>query len=377
MANKELANFLATDKVPESLFGIPIVASPEQYTQSDIEFFKSHPRAGGFYELGNENTDTQAAEGAGDFNSDLIDEATLNDENLKMHLFRNERGKVTSYGTTRSIVHENDGKFFVIPTILHDGDGGTRVVSDSDAVGWFNETGEHWGSYKTLAAADAAAEAVHNRHAKKFQPLWNEYIRNNWRSVDDSILPPDAYWKKIKAFVGKGKEKDLAKVFYTMTGELGLNPPGVTADEIINSHKARLQVHENHMNQRINNPANRDKSAFTRMSTLENDSHVLRKYAWGVGPGTNWFNTVKMEPRFDLINRNEKASKAAKALMETSARYLMGRLNMSDKIPSDVIYYGDGTDGLLDSAEEVSRKEIKLLPLPRGFKLGRDRKLKE
>lgn len=48
----DMANFLATDEVPESLFGIPIVASPEQYTQSDIEFFKSHPRAGGFYELG-------------------------------------------------------------------------------------------------------------------------------------------------------------------------------------------------------------------------------------------------------------------------------------------------------------------------------------
>lgn len=52
MATKELSNFLATDEVPGSLFGIPIVASPEQYTQSDIEFFKSHPRAGGFYELG-------------------------------------------------------------------------------------------------------------------------------------------------------------------------------------------------------------------------------------------------------------------------------------------------------------------------------------
>lgn len=57
MANKELSNFLATDEVPESLFGIPIVASPERYTQSDVEFFESHPRAGGFYELGDEDTE--------------------------------------------------------------------------------------------------------------------------------------------------------------------------------------------------------------------------------------------------------------------------------------------------------------------------------
>lgn len=59
-----MSNFLATDEVPESLFGIPIVASPEQYTESDIAFFEEHPRAGGFYELGDEDTDTQAATGA-------------------------------------------------------------------------------------------------------------------------------------------------------------------------------------------------------------------------------------------------------------------------------------------------------------------------
>jgi hypothetical protein len=54
MANKDLSNFLATDEVPESLFGIPVVASPEQYTESDIAFFREHPKAGGFYELGDE-----------------------------------------------------------------------------------------------------------------------------------------------------------------------------------------------------------------------------------------------------------------------------------------------------------------------------------
>lgn len=52
MANKDLSSFLATDKVPESLFGIPVVASPKQYTESDIAFFQEHPKAGGFYELG-------------------------------------------------------------------------------------------------------------------------------------------------------------------------------------------------------------------------------------------------------------------------------------------------------------------------------------
>lgn len=62
----DLSNFLATDEVPETLFGIPVVANPEQYTEADIAFFKEHPRAGGFYELGDEDADTQAIEGGGD-----------------------------------------------------------------------------------------------------------------------------------------------------------------------------------------------------------------------------------------------------------------------------------------------------------------------
>ena len=54
MANKDLSNFLATDEVPESLFGIPVVSKPEQYTENDIAFFEEHLKAGGFYELGDE-----------------------------------------------------------------------------------------------------------------------------------------------------------------------------------------------------------------------------------------------------------------------------------------------------------------------------------
>ena len=46
------SNFLATDDVPETLFGIPVVSSG--YTQEDLEFFKRNPKAAGFYDLGDE-----------------------------------------------------------------------------------------------------------------------------------------------------------------------------------------------------------------------------------------------------------------------------------------------------------------------------------
>lgn len=49
---ENLGNFLATDDVPETLFGVPIVT--QDYTTTDLEFFEAHPEAGGFYELGDE-----------------------------------------------------------------------------------------------------------------------------------------------------------------------------------------------------------------------------------------------------------------------------------------------------------------------------------
>ena len=45
-----LSNFLATDEVPRTLFGVPVVA--DGYTDADLEFFDRNPEAGGYYDLG-------------------------------------------------------------------------------------------------------------------------------------------------------------------------------------------------------------------------------------------------------------------------------------------------------------------------------------
>ena len=47
-------NFLATDEVPETIFGIPVIARKEDYTPEDIAFFRKHPEAGGYYDMGDE-----------------------------------------------------------------------------------------------------------------------------------------------------------------------------------------------------------------------------------------------------------------------------------------------------------------------------------
>lgn len=61
-------NFLATDDVPESIFGYPVVQDESQYTEKDLEFFRKNPKAAGFYDLGGEEVDEdipQQATGAG------------------------------------------------------------------------------------------------------------------------------------------------------------------------------------------------------------------------------------------------------------------------------------------------------------------------
>ena len=50
--HRNFKNFLATDKVPESIFGYPVVQRTEDYTPEDVEFFRANPKAAGFYDLG-------------------------------------------------------------------------------------------------------------------------------------------------------------------------------------------------------------------------------------------------------------------------------------------------------------------------------------
>ena len=59
-----MSNFLATDKVPDTIFGIPIVSRREDYTEEDIAFFKEHPEAGGYYDMGEGTPEDGSDEGA-------------------------------------------------------------------------------------------------------------------------------------------------------------------------------------------------------------------------------------------------------------------------------------------------------------------------
>lgn len=59
--------FLATDEVPDAIFGVPVVK--DGYTEEDLAFFRDHPEAGGYYDDSDEPDDpgVHAAEGGGDY----------------------------------------------------------------------------------------------------------------------------------------------------------------------------------------------------------------------------------------------------------------------------------------------------------------------
>ena len=50
-------NVLATDKVPETIFGFTIVSERRDYTPEDLRFFRENPEAGGYYDLEDEGGD--------------------------------------------------------------------------------------------------------------------------------------------------------------------------------------------------------------------------------------------------------------------------------------------------------------------------------
>lgn len=56
-----LGNFLATDDVPETLFGFPVVT--KDYTPEDLAFFKAHPEAGGYYDMSDEGAEPEDVSG--------------------------------------------------------------------------------------------------------------------------------------------------------------------------------------------------------------------------------------------------------------------------------------------------------------------------
>ena len=125
-------------------------------------------------------------------------DGNLKSEGRPLYLFHDDKGKVTGYGTTESIVvpgiGDQAGRFVIVPTIV---DG--KKLSDDEARAHYAKTKEFWASRKTKDAAIRASEALHEDHARIYGPQWNEYIEAH----------PDELSEKLKAEIEESKKAEV------------------------------------------------------------------------------------------------------------------------------------------------------------------------
>lgn len=344
-------NFLATDEVPETLFGVPIIARREDYTEASIEFFKEHPEAGGYYDMG---------DGEGEPPEGL--ELTPSEEPLRPS---GTSGDLKGGKYDTAVPKGREAEYRAWKAKYAPDDSG----EDYDLQGAFMEglapdprTG-HWpDKYKKPNHPTFSVES-------KYAVGADANLAGTWDG--ETYVPnPNAVselWNR--AVKSTGNLDGMARVFAAMSGESSLNQRGATDEQISNGHLARLIIHANETDRYNKNPANYHKR--TVMDTTNRTSHVLSKYKWGTGPGANWFDSSKMEPRFDLINSDPVASKTARSLIMNVARFLNGDLKGKDWLPSDAISYGDGPKGLMSDREDIKPEENRIGPMPHGFRIGR------
>jgi hypothetical protein len=75
-----------------------------------------------------------------------------------------------TYSTVLTIGVEQDGKHYVIPTVING-----RVVSDKEAYDYFNKTRKHLGAFSTREESDAYAEKLHQMEAQRIKKARGGY----------------------------------------------------------------------------------------------------------------------------------------------------------------------------------------------------------
>lgn len=408
-----MSNFLATDKVPDTIFGIPVVSRREDYTEADIAFFKEHPEAGGYYDMGDEETEpeSQGAVGGGrgkrvvgypeseyeytrEKNPTRIDPNDIKGTGVSFtdaDRVRVPEERLGEYGKWLDRIAALDPTMKeqrLVPPDWRTNPGWKEFQRDYDYGAAFMAgvevptTKAPDGRYHL---SDAGKLPTHPTFSKESyyarDPRWSglagewtqegNYVPGELESRHRSLQaqPGDIRELWNRAVKSTGNLDGMARMFAAMAGESSLSQRGATAEQISNGHLARLIVHANETDRYNKNPANYRKR--TVLDTTNSTSHVLSKYKWGTGPGANWFDSSKMEPRFDLINSDPVAAKTARSLIMNAARFLNGDLKGKDWLPSDAISYGDGPKGLMPDREEIKPEENRIGPMPRGFRIGR------
>lgn len=85
--------------------------------------------------------------------------------NLPLGITQRAQNADGSVSTVRTISIGTDKGEVLIPTVV-----GNKVVSNEEAIKHYRETGENFGTFSTVAEADAYAEALHKSHEQQLSP---------------------------------------------------------------------------------------------------------------------------------------------------------------------------------------------------------------
>ena len=202
-----MSNFLATDKVPDTIFGIPVVSRREDYTEEDIAFFQEHPEAGGYYDMGNEAAESQGAQKGGNF-SDRANRAIAETVDfLRTH----EGFRPNAYRDTEGVPTIGYGQTNILNRAVTMDDHG---MSEPEARKWMerrvrenavNLYKRHpWMQKLSTGALAAAYDLAYNMgdgvFTKASSPRFN-------RRLDAGEDPETVFWSELPTYVG-GKDAD-------------------------------------------------------------------------------------------------------------------------------------------------------------------------
>lgn len=118
-------NFLATDEVPDTIFGIPVVSRREDYTEADLKFFAEHPEAGGYYDLGDEETPEDGSSEGAPVQADEAGEFMRRNPTLFKHVKSFEKLRLAPYP---------DIGGYAIGYGAHTAEDGTPVTKDTKRI---------------------------------------------------------------------------------------------------------------------------------------------------------------------------------------------------------------------------------------------------
>lgn len=92
-------------------------------------------------------------------NNDLIQAGNI--DLHKRPVVKNSDGSIS---TVKSMSFNEDGQEILIPTVRTDG----KMMSDDEAIDFYHVSGQHLGKFKTVSAADAYANQLHNEQEKEY-----------------------------------------------------------------------------------------------------------------------------------------------------------------------------------------------------------------